>query len=97
MATSTPGPWKVRKDYGRHWISARKIQIADVTDITVGRGMVDTDVSTTMANALLIASAPDLLAACKLAVRVLVPSAAITHAELLTALRAALFKAEPAA
>jgi hypothetical protein len=63
----TASPWSWRTHYGRHWISAGKgrkeIQIADVSDIEVGRGEVDTDIATTAANARLIAAAPELLAA----------------------------------
>lgn len=62
----TPGPWQARENYGRHWVSKGKAQIADVSAIEtgVGSGMTDTDAETTAANALLIAAAPDLLAAC---------------------------------
>jgi len=72
-AKHTPGPWRARLDYQRHWISAgtgrKAVQVADVTDIevTTRPGEVDTDNETTAANAALIAAAPELLAACEMA------------------------------
>lgn len=61
----TPGPWTARTAYGRHWVEAGKgrkaVQVADVTDIEIGSGDVDT--ATTEANARLMAACPELLAA----------------------------------
>jgi hypothetical protein len=63
MTDHTPGPWKSRKDYDRHWISVgrgkKQTEIASVLDVEI-KGDVDT--KATEANARLIAAAPELLA-----------------------------------
>lgn len=66
----TPGPWtahnRIASITDRFWVGKGKTTIADVNDVDTVDGM-DTDVKTTAANANLIAAAPDLLAACRIA------------------------------
>ncbi len=63
----TPGPWTYRSSSVRspYWsiVAPDKLQVAKVTPRIHGNGNADGQ-----ANAILIAAAPDLLAACKLAI-----------------------------
>jgi hypothetical protein len=105
MATHTPGPWKHDGEKwnddsykeGKAWVSTDReypgsLLICRMADRPPDNGEMELGEQITFANARLIASAPELLKACKLALENLEPVYPMDHL-VMKSLRAAIAKA----